>query len=123
MEETIIATRWFGLVPAVQRHRLLGPVFRAAVERRELLHGASWSVAAAVVARGANLIALILCARLLSQERFGEVAIIQSTVGMFGPLAGLGLSATTTKFLAEYRNSDPDRAGRVMALSIGMAAV
>ncbi|MEO8099670.1 MAG: oligosaccharide flippase family protein [Acidobacteriota bacterium] len=123
MEDTMVGNELFGLGPAIRRHRLLGPLFRALLSKRELLHGASWSVAAAVVARSSNLAALIICARLLPQERFGEVAIIQGTVGMFGPLAGLGLSATTTKFLAEYRTADRLRAGRILALSLAMAAI
>jgi O-antigen/teichoic acid export membrane protein len=87
-----------------------------------LLESASWSIAAAIVARGANLAAMILCARLLTQQSFGEVAIVQSTVGMFGPIAGLGLAATTTKFLAEYRDTDRVRAGRLLGLSLLLAA-
>jgi O-antigen/teichoic acid export membrane protein len=36
---------------------------------------------------------------------------------MFGVLAGLGLGLTTTKHVAEFRTSDPDRAGRVIGLT------
>ncbi|MEP7354359.1 MAG: hypothetical protein ABI824_14125, partial [Acidobacteriota bacterium] len=94
MEDTL-DTRWWGLLPAAKRHRWLGPVIKGLLERRELVHGASWSVIAAIVARGSNVLAMILCARLLPQESFGQVALIQTTVGTFGPLAGLGLSSTT----------------------------
>lgn len=73
---------------------------------------------AAVVSRAANLVALIVCARLLSQAEFGQVGIIQSTVGMFAPVASLGLAMTSTKFLAEYRDSNPARAGRILSLSL-----
>jgi O-antigen/teichoic acid export membrane protein len=89
----------------------------------ELATVAGWAFAAAFIARSANLLALVLCARLLSKEQFGQVAIIQSTVGMFGPIAGLGLSMTITKFLAEYRFKDPARAGRILALSFTVAAI
>src|SRR3954454_18474126 len=68
--------------------------------RAEFLTSAWWSFAAAVVSRGANVLMLMICARALAQASFGELAIIQSTVGMFGPLAGLGLGMTTTKYLA-----------------------
>lgn len=84
---------------------------------------AGWSFLAAVVARGANLIALAICARVLGQMEFGQVAAIQSTVGMFAPLASLGLALTTTKFVAEYRYTAPERAGRIVALSLCAAAV
>jgi len=89
--------------------------------QRELAKVAGWSFAAAIIARGANLITLVMCARILTQDQFGQVAIIQSTVGMFGPIAGLGLSTTVTKFIAEYSETDRQRAGRVLALSLAMA--
>ncbi len=101
-----------------------GPVrrLRATVQAQaELAKMAGWSFASAVIARSANLLALMICARLLSLEQFGLVAIIQSTVGMFGPIAGLGLSVTTTKFLAEYRDKDRARAGRILAMSFSLA--
>ena len=83
---------------------------------------AAWSFFAAIIARGSNLAAMILCARFLPQDQFGQVAIIQSTVGTFAPIAGLGLAITTTKFLAECRDTDPARAGRILALSLCAAA-
>jgi O-antigen/teichoic acid export membrane protein len=43
--------------------------------------------------------------------------MIQSTVGMFGVFAGFGLGLTTTKHVAEFRQSDPVRAGRIIGLS------
>ncbi len=49
--------------------------------------------------------------------------MIQSTVGMFGLLAGMGLGVTNTKFVAELRSSDPKRAGRIMGLSLGVSIV
>src|SRR5580704_713813 len=104
-------------------HKIFAPILAAVRPQAELAVMAGWSFAAAVVARSANLIALMICARVLSQEQFGEVAIIQSTVGMFGPIAGLGLSITTTKFLAEYCVKDSKRAGRILALSLTAAAV
>ena len=91
--------------------------------RTELLVSAWWSLASAVVARGANVLVLMICARALMETRFGELAIIQSTVGMFGPLAGLGLGMTTTRYLAEYRHKDPARAGSILGLSLLAALV
>lgn len=90
---------------------------------KDLTRAAGWSFVAAVIARGANLIALVLCARILAQEQFGRVAIIQTTVGVFGPIAALGLSMTATKFLAELRDTDRVRAGRILALSLGLAMI
>ena len=97
------------------------PAVKIGAIGRQLAVVAGWSLAAAIIARSANLIAIILCARILQQEEFGKVAILQSTVGMFGPLAALGLSMTATKFVAEYRDTDRLRAGRIVTLSLVLA--
>jgi O-antigen/teichoic acid export membrane protein len=49
--------------------------------------------------------------------------MIQSTVGMLGIFAGLGLGVTATKYVAEFRTLDPDRAGRIIALGCAVAIV
>lgn len=82
-----------------------------------LAHGFFWSLVGAVVSRGLALLAMILVARLLGKEEFGELAIIQSTAGVFQVFATFGLGLTATKYLAEFRIQDPARAGRILALS------
>ena len=82
-----------------------------------LAKGVFWSMAGAVISRGLMLAATILVARMLGKTGFGELGIIQSTVGMFGVFAGFGLGLTATKHVAEFRLSDPDRAGRIIGLS------
>ena len=59
--------------------------------------GAFWSVVGAVISRGFLLVASILCARFLGKEGFGALGMIQSTAGMFGAFAGLGLGLTIAK--------------------------
>lgn len=92
-------------------------------KQRGLTAVAAWSVIAAVLARGANLAALAVCARLLGKAEFGMVAAIQSTVGMLAPFASMGLALTTTKFVSEYRDRDPERAGRIVGLALWAATV
>ena len=60
---------------------------------------------------------------MLGKVGFGELGIIQSTVGLFGVLAGLGLGLTATKYVAEFREKDPAKTGRIIALSNWMAAL
>lgn len=79
--------------------------------------GAFWSMAGAVISRGLMLIASIFVARMLGKTGFGELGMIQSTVGMFGVFAGFGLGMTATKYVAEFRRSNPARAGRIISLS------
>jgi O-antigen/teichoic acid export membrane protein len=82
-----------------------------------LAHGVFWSMAGSVISRGLTLAATVLVARLLGKTVYGELGMIQSTVGMFGVFAGFGLGLTATKHVAEYRQSDPVRAGRIIGLS------
>jgi O-antigen/teichoic acid export membrane protein len=79
--------------------------------------GVFWSVAGTVVSRGLMLAATILVARMLRKTAYGELGMIQSTVGMLGTFAGFGLGLTATKHVAEYRRTDPERAGRIIGLS------
>ncbi len=82
-----------------------------------LAHGAFWAFAGTLFSRGLNLAAILLVARMLGKEGFVEFGIIQNTVNMFQTFAGLGLGWAATKFVAEYRTSDPAKAGRIIALS------
>lgn len=79
--------------------------------------GAFWSIFGAVVSRGLTLLASIFVARLFGKTTFGELGMIQSTVGTVGTFAGLGLGMASTKYVANFRFSDPDKVGRILALS------
>ena len=79
--------------------------------------GAFWSMFGAVISRGMMLAASILVARILGKEVYGEYGIVRSTVNRFLGFAGVGLGLTATKHVAEYRTSNPARAGRIIAIS------
>lgn len=80
--------------------------------------GAFWSLFGGVVSRALAVLTSVIVARLLGREGYGEVGMVQSTVGMFGVFAGFGLGATATKYIAEYRQRDPARAGRIANLTV-----
>lgn len=82
-----------------------------------LAKGVFWSMAGSVISRGLMLCATVLVARMLGKAVYGELGMIQSTVGMFGVFAGFGLGLTAIKHVAEFRQSDPERAGRIIGLS------
>ncbi len=87
-----------------------------------LAKGAFWSIVGAVISQGLMLAASVLVARMLGKTGFGELGVIRTTVGMFGVFAGFGLGLTATKYVAEFRCSDPERAGRIIGLS-GLVAI
>ena len=90
--------------------------------QRRVTAGAGWSLLGAVAAQGSNVAAAIIVARSLGQVGLGEFGMITSTVITLGVLAELGLASTATKYLAELRTSNPDRAGRVLGLCTAAAA-
>jgi O-antigen/teichoic acid export membrane protein len=97
--------------------------WRADSLRGRFARGAGWTLIGAVSSQLSNLAASVIIARLLGREQFGEYGVIQSTAGIFGIFAGLGLGVTATKFVAELRSRDPERAGRIIALSCVVAIV
>jgi O-antigen/teichoic acid export membrane protein len=88
-----------------------------------LARGTFWSLIGTVLARGLSVLASIVVARHLGKEGFGELGIIQSTVLNLSVFAAYGLGMTATKHIAEFRSIDPERAGRILALSGATAAV
>ncbi len=82
-----------------------------------LVKGTFWSLSGSIFSRALMLCATVLVARILGDSVYGELGIIQSTVGMFGVFAGFGLGLTATKHVAEFRQIDPARAGRIIRLS------
>jgi O-antigen/teichoic acid export membrane protein len=87
------------------------------------LSGAVWILLGNVANRGLVILAGLVIARLRGRGEFGEFAIVQATLAVFLMLAGLGLGTAAAKFVAEFRTADPERAGRVMGLTISLSLV
>ena len=85
--------------------------------------GTFWAFLGTLIAQGLGMVASIVTARLLGTTGFGEYGMINSTIGTFGVFAGLGLGLTATKYIAEYRQSDPVRAGRILELATRAAMI
>jgi O-antigen/teichoic acid export membrane protein len=69
-----------------------------------------------------TLLTAIVCARFLGRNGFGRFGIVQSTANMVSALAALGLGITATKYVADLRHRDPERAGRIIGLTWTVAA-
>jgi O-antigen/teichoic acid export membrane protein len=88
-----------------------------------LARGTFWSLTGALIARFSGLLASILVARFLGRNGFGQLGVIQSTVAMFQVFGGFGLGLTATKYVAEFRKTEPERAGRVVGHSHLVATI
>jgi O-antigen/teichoic acid export membrane protein len=82
-----------------------------------LLHASIWSLIGTLFYSSCALLTSIVSARLLGKTIFGQLGMIQNTVGMFGILAGLGLGLTSAKYIAQYRNLDPIKTSKILSLS------
>jgi O-antigen/teichoic acid export membrane protein len=81
-----------------------------------LVRGTFRSLVGTVLSRFLGLLASILVARMIGKVGLGELGIVQSTVGMFSTLAGLGLGLTATKHVAEHRVGNPVLVGETIGL-------
>ena len=81
-----------------------------------LKFGAFWSVLNVGITQPLTMLTSIVLARILGVSAFGELSMIRSTLLMLGVLAGTGLGIAATRHIAEYRELDPEQAGRILAL-------
>lgn len=82
-----------------------------------LIKSASWALIGSIAGRGISMISYIWAARILSQNVYGEFGILRSTINMFTVFAGMGLGATAAKYISQYRNTNPIKAGNIYTLS------
>lgn len=81
---------------------------------RRLLEGSLWAGVSTVFGQGSTLVANVAAARLLSREAFGAYAGALGMVQLGSTVLLLGLSYTAAKYVAELRETERERAGRVL---------
>ena len=91
--------------------------------RDRLIKGTALNLIAVAFNQGSTVIVNIIIARILMKQGFGEYAIVQSTILTLATLSQLATGYTASKYIAEYRSSEPDRAGRIMGLCAVISAV
>jgi O-antigen/teichoic acid export membrane protein len=107
--------------PAIRRN--VQRYFPAGTLRARVASGATWVLVGIGLSQIAAALSSIAIARLLGKETFGEFGMVRNTIMMFGALAGLGLGLTTNKFVAEFRDNDPSRAGRILGLTLALGVI
>lgn len=83
----------------------------------QIASGAFWSLVGTVFLRALNLLTAILIARILGQTVYGQYTLILSTADSFMVSASYSIALTTTKYVAELKETDPKRTGRIIGLS------
>jgi O-antigen/teichoic acid export membrane protein len=78
--------------------------------------GIGLNLTATVFNQGSTFAVNLVVANLLGRERFGEYTMVLATLATLGMLGQLSMGYTATKYLAEFRSSDRERASRVLSL-------
>ena len=103
---------WRELVPPWGQ-RLLG---REGGLWERVAGGALWSIGGTGIMNALTTASSVVCARLLGSTRFGELAVLLSTVNFFLVIGSAGLGMTASRYVGGHRNADPARAGRIIGL-------
>jgi O-antigen/teichoic acid export membrane protein len=89
--------------------------------------GVLFNLAGGIFAQGSTFALNLVSANLLGRFAFGEFTVVQGTLSTVGALAQVATGYTATKYVAEFRETDPERAGRILQLcglvSTGTAVV
>jgi O-antigen/teichoic acid export membrane protein len=100
-----------------------GEVFPRGSIRGRLAEGFFWTVLGSAIGQGLTLLASVFVGRMLGSAHYGELGIIQSTLSMFAIFTGSSIGITATKYVSEHKTSEPEKAGRILGLTLVAAAV
>jgi O-antigen/teichoic acid export membrane protein len=85
--------------------------------------GIAYNTIGAVFNQGSTFAVNIIVARLLGRVIFGEYAMVQSTLLALGVISQMAAAYTATKYVAEFRSTDRDRAGRILGMLCAFAVI
>ncbi|WP_194727122.1 oligosaccharide flippase family protein [Noviherbaspirillum malthae] len=101
----------------VQQQISVAPLYR------RIINGAVWSLLGVLISRCFTFATTIFIARILGADGYGEIGMVQSTIGFFAVFAGFGLGSTATKFVAQHRQADQEKTGRIIVLVVVVGAL
>lgn len=90
----------------------------AATTAMRMVHGVSWQLVTMPISRLITFSIAVLQARLLGKAGYGQLGMALSTLTFFGLFATACAGNACTKFIAELRYTDPERAERICGLSL-----
>jgi O-antigen/teichoic acid export membrane protein len=90
---------------------------------QRFVSGVGWNVLGAVFNQGSTFVLGIIVANALGREKYGLFGFLQSTMLLFTSMGHLAMGFVATKFVAEYRTTQKERAGRVLVACLAFAAV
>lgn len=82
--------------------------YKSGLNKNKFITDSIWSLVGNVIGKGLALVAGIIVARFLGRDIYGEYGMIRNTLLSISLFSTFGLGYTATKYVAEYRNSNPD---------------
>jgi FkbM family methyltransferase len=83
--------------------------------------GVAFNLIGTVFNQGSTFVVNIVVANLLGRQIFGEYAIVQNTLVAVSVFVQLGIGYVATKYVAEFRSTDRERAGRILGMLCGLS--
>ena len=80
--------------------------------------GAFWSFLAALGNNLGNLLVGVILIHILGKYAYGQYGMLRSTINMFILFSSFSIGATATKYIAEFRDTDRAKTGRIIGLSL-----
>jgi O-antigen/teichoic acid export membrane protein len=102
--------------------RLIGPLDLKPLIRRAGT-GIFWNFLAAFLSQGAALVINVLIANTLGRASLGRYAMVQGTAMMVAVFAQVAMGSTATRYVAEFQQTNKDRAGAVLGLCATVSLV
>jgi O-antigen/teichoic acid export membrane protein len=99
------------------------PTHRLSWLKGQLASAMFWNGLAAMCARGFPVLGMLIAARILGREAFGQLGIVYQTTMTLQVFAVAGLGTTATTFVAHSLHAEPERVARIMVLCYGFTAL
>lgn len=91
--------------------------------QQRFIGGLKWSFVATIASQFFGVLTSVAVARTLGIQAFGEYGAIQSTIGMLGVFAGLGLGMTSSRYVARDKLTSPGAATDLLASMLLLGVV
>jgi O-antigen/teichoic acid export membrane protein len=80
--------------------------------------GVLWTIFGSVFNQVLTLVTFYFVAKILNVKSYGEFAIVRSTIFMFTIFVGYSLGITATKCIAEFQESDKEKTGKIVGITL-----
>lgn len=91
--------------------------------RGRFSRGLFWNIVSTLFTQGSTFLTSMILARLLGVDIYGEFSMVLSTLLTVTGIAQVSTGLTVTKYVAEFRDTDKVRAGRILGLCLMLTLV